>query len=157
MAYKNEIMNEICGSEELRKLLNCEEGDRIPFRYSFPFEYLPGTFSGTERYINFDISTAIDPVNNTFRNLTVCLYILSHEDAAIWEENGQACLWYDRAACELEQILCGKNLFGVGRTILSSSEPYSPHERCKGRLLKFTTKDFSNKSITPLQATGHGV
>ncbi len=146
MAYKNRIMNEICGSEELRMLLGCEEGSGIPYRHSFPYEYIPGTFTGTERYINFDISTAMDPANNTFRNLTVCFYLLSHEDAAIWEENGQTCLWYDKAACELEQLLCGKNLFGVGRTILSSNEPYSPHERCKGRLLKFTTKDFSNRA-----------
>lgn len=145
MSYKNKIMNEICGSEELRKLLGCEEGEGIPYRYSFPFEYIPGTFTGTERYLNFDMGTAVDPANNTFRNLTVYFYILSHEDAARWEEDGQTCLWYDRAACELEQILCGNNLFGIGRTILSSSEPYCPHEKCRGRLLKFTTKDLNNR------------
>lgn len=142
--YKNKIINEICSSEELRKLLGCEEEENIPYRYSFPHEYIPEAFTGSERYINFDIGTAVDPANNTFRNITVYFYILSHEAAARYEENGQTCLWYDRAACELEQILCGKNILGVGRTILSSSEPYCPHKKFKGRLLKFTTKDFSN-------------
>lgn len=144
MEYKDKIMNEIRGSGELRKLLGCEDEASIPYRYSFPHEYIPETSTGTERYINFDIGTAVDPANNTFRNVTVYFYILSHEAAAIYEEGGQTFLWFDRAACELEQILCGKNILGIGRTVLSSNEPYCPHKKWKGRLLKFTTKDFSN-------------
>ncbi|MDE7045895.1 MAG: hypothetical protein K2O97_12980 [Acetatifactor sp.] len=145
--YKNKIMNEICSSGELVRLLGCEEETDpeqvIPFRYSFPHEYIPDTFTGTERYINFDISSSADPKNNTFRNLTICFYVVCHEAAVRYDENGQTGLWYDRAAYELEHILCGKKFPGTGRTTLSSNEPYSPHKKLKGRLLKFTTKDFS--------------
>lgn len=148
--YRNKIMHEICSSEELVRLLGCgEETDpeeMIPFRHSFPHEYIPDTFTGTERYINFDISAAVDPTNNTFRNLTIYFYVVCHEAAVRYDESGQTSLWYDRVTCELERLLCGNKIPGIGRTILSSNEPYSPHKKFKGRLLKFTTKDFSGQS-----------
>ena len=146
--YRNIIMNEICQSKELVKLLGYEGEEypetKIPFTCSFPHEYMPDTVTETERFINFDIEAGIDPANNTFRHVTIYFYITCHEAAVRYEEDGQTFLWYDKVTCELDHILCEKNSPGIGKTVLISNKPYCPQNKFKGRLLKFTVKDFSN-------------
>lgn len=143
-------MDAICGCHELVKLLGYEGAQSpkavIPYVCSFPHEYIPAIVTGRERYINFDIKASIHPGNNTYKDITVFFYVFCHEAAARHEENGVTCLWYDRAACELDQIFCGTNILGVGKTILTDNEPYCPLEKFKGRLLKFSVRDFNNGS-----------
>ena len=145
-------MNEICHSRELVRLLGCGEEEhpkeRIPYRLCFPHEFVPETFTGRERFINFDISAAVNPANNALQAITVFFYVMCHESAVRYEENGQNSLWYDRVTRELEDILCSKEFPGIGRTILSSNEPYSPHSKFKGRLLKFTRPCMALRSNT---------
>ncbi len=146
--YRDKIMDALCHSPELIKLLGCGQEehpeDVIPYRLVHPYEYIPEACTGTERYINFDLEEASDPSNRTFRNITVRFYILCHEAAARYTDDSRSYLWYDRVVCALEHILCEENILGVGRTILASGEPYCPESKWKGRLLKFTTRDFSN-------------
>lgn len=118
--------------------------DIIPYKYSFPHEYIPSTQDTTNRYINYEISVEIDPNNNVFNNLTIFFYIVCHEDIIRYSENGRTYLWCDKAACELDNIFCKKNVLGIGKTFLTSNTPYCPQNKFKGRLLKFMVKDFNN-------------
>lgn len=141
-------MKEICKSEELVKLLGCDTEeypeDVIPFKWSFPHEYIPETITTTEKYINFDISANIDTQNNVYKDLTIYFFVVCHEAVVRYKEKGKSYLWYDKAACELDNIFCQKNILGVGETSLISNIPYCPQQKFKGRLLKFIVKDFNN-------------
>ena len=146
--YRNKIMAQICMSSELVKLLGCEDEeypeDIIPYKWSFPHEYIPDTITTTDRFINYEISATIDPNNNTFKDLTIYFFVVCHEDVIRYKEKGRTYLWYDKVVCELDNIFCEKNILGVGKTYLVSHVPYCPQKKFKGRLLKFAVKDFNN-------------
>lgn len=146
--YRKQIERELCTSAEIIKLLGCADEeypeDIIPYKYSFPHEYIPGTQEETRRFINYEISAEIDPTNNVFKNLTIYFFVVCHKDVIQYEEKGRKYLWYDRIVCELDNIFCGKNVLGVGKTLLTSNTPYAPQQEYKGRLLKFIVKDFNN-------------
>ena len=141
-------MTQICMSKELVKLLGCENEeypeDIIPYKWSFPHEYIPDTITTTDRFINYEISATIDHKNNTFKDLTIFFFVVCHEDVIRYKENGRSYLWYDKVTCELDNIFCEKNILGVGETTLVSNVPYCPQQKFKGRLLKFVVKDFNN-------------
>ena len=142
--YRNKILMEICKSKELVKLLGCEKEeypeDVIPYKWSFPHEYIPDTITKTERFINFDISATIDARNNVYKDLTIYFFVMCHEDVIRYKGG----LWYDKAVCELDNVFCEKNVLGIGETTLTSNVPYCPQQKFKGRLLKFVVKDFNN-------------
>ena len=141
-------MTEICTSEEIVKLLGCENEEQpeevIPYKWSFPHEYIPDTIPQTDRFINFEISATIDPKNNVYKDLTIYFFVVCHEDAIRYKDGLNTYLWYDKATCELDNIFCEKNILGVGETVLVSNVPYCPQQKFKGRLLKFIVKDFNN-------------
>ena len=142
--YRKKILQEICKSKELVKLLGCENEeypeDILPYKWVFPHEFIPETITKTERYVNFEVSAILDPKNNTYKDLTIYFFVFCHED--VIEYKGT--LWYDRVVCELDDIFCETNVLGVGKTYLVSNVPYSPQNKFKGRLLKFSVKDFNN-------------
>ena len=142
--YRKKILQEICKSEELVKLLGCENEeypeDILPYKWVFPHEFIPETITKTERYVNFEVSATLDPKNNTYKDLTIYFFVLCHEDVIRYKGT----LWYDRVVCELDDIFCETNVLGVGKTYLISNVPYSPQNKFKGRLLKFSVKDFNN-------------
>ena len=141
-------MDQICKSKELIKLLGEVDEeypeDVIPYRWSFPHEYIPETITQTDKFINFEISAAMDPRNNVYKDLTIFFYIICHQDAIIYIEKGRTYLWYDKAVCELDNIFSDKNILGIGTTTLVSNIPYYPQQKFKGRLLKFVVKDFND-------------
>ena len=146
--YRSEIMTQIYRSKELVKLLGCENEECpqevIPYNFSFPHEYIPDTINETKRFINYEISATIDTNNNVFKDLTIYFFVVCHEDVIKYKEKNRTYLWYDKVACELDNIFCEKNILGVGKTYLVSNVPYCPQQKFKGRLLKFVVKDFNN-------------
>ena len=135
-------------SPELVKLLGCADEeypeDIIPYKWSFPHEYIPDTTTVTGRYINYEISATIDPKNNVFKDLTIYFFVVCHEDVIRYKEEGRSYLWYDKAVCELDNIFSENNILGIGEMMLISNVPYCPQQKFKGRLLKFVVKDFNN-------------
>ena len=129
-------------------MLGCENEeypeDIIPYKYSFPHEYIPDTITKTDKFINYEISAIIDSRNNTFKDLTVYFFVVCHEAAIRYVERERTYLWYDKATCELDNIFCEKNILGIGKMTLVSNTPYCPQNKFKGRLLKFIVKDFNN-------------
>ncbi len=146
--YRKKIMDEICKSEELIKLLGCADEeypeDIIPYKYSYPHEYIPETITKTDKFINFEISANINPRNNVFKDLTIYFFVMCHQDVVRYKEKSREYLWYDKVTCELDNIFCEKNILGIGETILVGNNPYCPQQKFKGRLLKFVVKDFNN-------------
>lgn len=148
--YRKKIEQALYTSPEIIKLLGCEKEecpeDIIPYNYSFPYEYIPGTQDEAKRFINYEISAAIDPNNNLYNNLTIFFYIVCHKDIIQYKENGEEILWYDKAVSELDTLFCGKHVLGIGKISLTNNDPYNPNEKYRGRLLKFIVKDF-NKGL----------
>ena len=112
--YRKKINDEICQSQELVKLLGCENEeypeDIIPYNFSFPHEYIPETIKETKRFINYEISATIDPINNVFKDLTVYFFVVCHEDVIQYKEKGRTYLWYDKVVCELDNVFSEKNI-----------------------------------------------
>ena len=135
-------------SSELVKLLGCADEeypeDIIPYKWSFPHEYIPDTITTTDRFVNYEISATIDSKNDTFKDLTIYFFVVCHEDVIRYKEKNRTYLWYDKVTCELDNIFCEKNILGVGKTYLVCNVPYCPQQKFKGRLLKFVVKDFNN-------------
>lgn len=144
--YRNKIFVEICKSEKLIQLLGLANEeypeDILPYKYVFPHEYIPETITKTDRFINFEISATIDSQNNVFKDMTIYIFVVGHEDVVRDKDYGG--LWYDTATCELDNIFCENNILGVGKTTLVSNKPYCPQQKFKGRLLTFIVKDFNN-------------
>lgn len=141
-------MEQICKSDELIKLLGESDEeypeDIIPYKWSFPHEYIPDTITQTDKFINFEISAAIDQRNNVYKDLTIYFYVLCHQDVIKYTEKGRIYLWYDKVVCELDNIFSDRNVLGIGTTTLVSNIPYYPQQKFKGRLLKFVVKDFKD-------------
>lgn len=148
--YRKTIITDICKSGELVKLLGCtgeeDPKDQILYKQCFPYNYIPDTVTGTERFISFDIGSIRNEKNHMYSDLTVYFYIICHQDAARYHENSEEILWHDKAACELYRIFGGKNTLGLGKASLLSNEPYSPLKNLTGRILKFAVRDFNNGS-----------
>lgn len=141
-------MEQICKSDELIKLLGESDEeypeDIIPYKWSFPHEYIPDTITQTDKFINFEISATIDQRNNVYKDLTIYFYVLCHQDVIKYTEKGRIYLWYDKVVCELDNIFSDRNVLGIGTTTLVSNIPYYPQQKFKGRLLKFVVKDFKD-------------
>lgn len=147
--YRNKIFSAICDSTELVKLLGEEStecpDEIIPYKWVFPHEYIPEVITETNRYINFEISATIDPRNNVYKDLTIYFFVLCHQKAIRYNENGRNFLWYDKVVCELDNIFNEHDVIGIGGTTqLVNNIPYCPQQKFKGRLLKFIVKDFNN-------------
>lgn len=146
--YRKKIMNEICKSDELIKLLGCADEeypeDIIPYKLSFPHEYIPETIMESDKFINYEISATIDPRNNVYKDLIIYFFVMCHKYVIRYRDKGREYLWYDKVTCELDNIFCNKNVLGVGKTFLTSNVPYSPQKIMMGRLLKFEVRDFNN-------------
>ena len=142
--YRSKILQAICKSKELVKLLGYENEeypeDILPYKWVYPHEFVPETITKTEKYVNFEISAILDNHHNTYNDLTIYFFVMCHE-AVVKYKGG---LWYDSVVCELDNIFCENNILGVGKTYLVSNVPYSPQNKFKGRLLKFSVKDFNN-------------
>lgn len=144
--YRQKIMMELCKSEKIIELFDLQDEeypeDIIPYHYSYPHEYIPETITETRKFINFEISASIDMKNNVFKDLTILFFVLCHKGVSRDFENGG--MWYDTAACELDNIFCEKNILGIGETILVYNQPYKPSNEHIGRVLTFKVKDFNN-------------
>lgn len=149
--YRNIIMGELVKSKEIIKLLGVEDEeypeDFIPYKYSYPHEYIPDTIKESGRWINFDISATIDSRNKVYRDLKIFFFILCHRDNSQYIENGRHYYWCDKAVCEIDNIFNETNLLGVGNTEFVSNNPYYPQNKFVGRLLTFEVKDFNRGKI----------
>lgn len=146
--YRKKIMNALCTNEEIIKLLGESDSrypeDTIPFHKSFPHEYIPGTITRTERFINFDFRTDLDSKNRVLKNITIWFWVVCHENVVRYFEDGRDYLWYDKAVCALDEIFTGEDILGIGKTWLVSTAPYYPQQEFKGVLLTFKVYDFYN-------------
>lgn len=142
-------MQAIVDSKKLVALLGESESEypeeTIPYHRVWPHEYIPEVITNTDRFINFDISAFLDPRNNVYKDLSVFFYVFCHQDVVRYTENGRIYMWYDKVACEIDSLLSDSGLLGVVGTLsLVQNIPYYPQQKFKGRLLKFTVKDFNN-------------
>ncbi|RHP47059.1 hypothetical protein [Clostridium sp. AF32-12BH] len=146
--YRKKIFQAIVDSPELVKLLGEEDSEdpaeTIPYNKSFPHEFVPDTITSTDKYVNFDMVAYLDTKNNVFKDITVYFYVVCHK-AVVRMDKHSLDLWYDKVTCALDDIFSQSDILGIGNTMqLVSNVPYLPHKDFKGRLLKFTVKDFKN-------------
>ena len=146
--YRSIIMNKICKSKELVKLLGCENEeypeDIIPYTCVHPHEYVPNVVTKTERFLNYEINARYDSKNRTYKNITIYFFVLCHQDVIRYTENGRTYLWYDKVVCELENLFSDQYVLGVGKTEYEDNMAYCPQPIFKGRMLKFEVKEFNN-------------
>lgn len=146
--YRKKIISEICKDKELVKLLGCEKESHpekvIPWKYVFPHEHVPETITRTERFINFDIDADLDYRNNVYKNLTIQFFLICHVDVIRYQSDEREYLWYDKVACELDNLFTDNDFLGVGKMALTGNYRYVPKYEFRGRRLVFTIKDFTN-------------
>ncbi len=146
--YRKKIMNELCRSDEIIKLLDEEKSkypeEMLPFSKIYPHEYIPETVTETMRFICFDIKADLDVKNKTLKEMTVWFFISCHQDVVPYFEDGRSFLWYDKVVCTIDELFTDQNKLGVGKMQLMSNTPYYPQQKFKGRQLTFKVFDFYN-------------
>lgn len=151
ITYRKIIMNTLCRSETLAVLLQgakeTSQADTLPYKRIFPYEYLPDALTEADRFLCFELSTTVNSKNSIYHDTVISFYILGHKAAIPYTEEGNHCLWYDKAACELDTLFNDQTTLGIGKITLISNVPYRSQTSLTGRILTFKIKSFS-KGIT---------
>lgn len=145
---RKKIISMIVDSPELVHLLGEDDSDdpseSIPFNKVFPHEYIPEVITETKRFLNFEINAYSNGTNDVYKNLTIIFYVVCHKDVVRYKEKGREYLWYDKVVCALDELFSDNNTLTVKKMGLDSNVAYYPQDKFKGRVVVFTTMDYSN-------------
>ena len=156
--YKNQLMDDLLGNEELVRLLNDKyeqtqidhPGDLF-LKQIFPFEYIPETVEDGRTFICFDvdISRMSDrreaPANKMVYSPVLYIWVFSHK-SLLWLPGGG--VRTDRIAQEIVKTINGSHHYGMGNLELYSIKRFSPLSDYNGKVLTFDAKDWNHTNPT---------
>ena len=151
-SYKNRLMKGICGDGKIARLITDDPDVRTPshalaYTQVFPYEYIPETVDEGKTFICFDVD--IDRVENkTFYMPVLYVWCFTHKSKFRLPGGG---VRLDQLSSELDRLLNGSRIYGLGELNLRSVTRFSPILDYQGRVLVYTAKDF-NRSPGRVQA-----
>ena len=156
--YKNQLMDDLLGNEELVRLLNdkyeqtqIEHPGDLFLKQIFPFEYIPETVEDGKTFICFDvdISRMSDrreaPSNKMVYSPVLYIWVFSHK-SLLWLPDGG--VRTDRIAQEIVKTINGSHYYGMGNLELYSVKRFSPLSDYNGKVLTFDAKDWNHTNPT---------
>lgn len=145
--YKNLLMKELCCDKDIVYLLTGNEDARVPnhglpYTQIFPYQHVPDTVSEAKSFICFDVDI-VDVPNRTYYLPAIYVWVFTHKDM-MRADDGRIII--DQLAVEINQILNGSRLYGLGELALKNVRRFTPIDDYQGRVLTFTTTDFNRQS-----------
>lgn len=147
--YKNRIMEDLCSSPEIVKILTEEENPSVPdvslpYSQVFPFEFIPETVDSAHTFICFD-TDIINVLNKTFYEPALYVWIFTHK-SKLRMRNGEGIL-PDKLSYEVDRILNGNRKYGMGTLDLDSVHRFSPIQDYQGRVLVYSARDWNRPGV----------
>lgn len=159
--YKNKLMEDLCSSKEVVELLLDNKDSKVPdktlpYRYIYPYEFIPETVDHGNTYICFDVDVA-DVPNKTFYVPVVYIWIFTHKSKLRCGKEFGGGVRLDRLASEIDKILNGSRNYGLGELALKGVTRFSPILDYQGRTLVYTAKEFNRQGFkeTPVYRKGN--
>ena len=156
--YKNQLLDDLLGNEELVRLLDDKYEQRPPehagelFRTQiFPYEYIPETIEHGQTFICFDvdISRMSDrreaPTNKMTYSPVLYIWIFTHK-SMMWLPDGGVRV--DRIVAEIAKTINGSHNYGMGSIELYSVKRFAPLSDYNGKVMTFDAKDWNHVNPT---------
>lgn len=148
--YKNKIMEDICTSKNIIRLLTdvvdpIVPNTELPYKQVFPFEFVPETVDGATTFICFDVDIA-DVYNKTFYEPALYVWIFTHKSKLRLPDG--AGVRTDCISHEVDSILNGNRNYGLGELNLESVRRFSPIQDYQGRVLTYSCRDFNRVGVS---------
>ena len=157
--YKNQLMDDLLGNEEIVRLLD-DKYERTPPEHAgeffrtqiFPYEFVPETVEHGQTFICFDvdISRMSDrreaPSNKMIYSPVLYIWIFTHK-SLLWLP-GDGGVRVDRLAQEIVKTINGSHYYGMGTIELYSVKRFAPMMDYQGKVLTFDAKDWNHTNPT---------
>lgn len=150
--YKNKLVCGLCSDDEIVKLVTNNDkatvpNQKLPYTQVFPFQFVPETTDNATTFICLDVDIP-EVLNKTFLNPVIYIWIFTHKSLLRLPEGG---VRTDRLSTEVNRLLNGSRIFGLGELNLQSVGRFVPISDYQGRVLTYSAKDFnrSRPSKTP--------
>lgn len=146
--YKNRLMYDLLGNEEIVRLLDPSIKDMsrahemLAYKRIFPFDYIPETIEDAGTYICFDVDIQ-KVIDKTFLKPTVYIWLFTHKSLLRLSEGG---VRTDALCSEIANSINGSRYYGLGELELYSVKRYAPINDYQGKIMMFVAKDFNNPS-----------
>ena len=145
-AYKNTLMELLCGDPAIVKLvMDSDETEcpnrEMPYSRIFPYNHIPEITKEAMVYVCYDIEIRRVP------NKTI-LYPWAFCHASLMRLAGGGGVRPDKLVCEIHHVLSGSPCLGAGPLELAGLSSVSPIDYHWGKLLHYTTVDFNRPSAS---------
>ena len=144
--YKNQLMKELCCNDTIVHLVTDKEDSKVPnhtlpYSQIYPYEFVPETVDIGQTFICFDVDIQYQYITNkTFYYPILYVWIFTHKSKLKLPEGG---VRTDAIAAEIDKMLNGSRVYGLGELNLNNCERFSPIIDYQGRVLAYTGKDFN--------------
>jgi len=137
-------MKDLCTNEKVVRMITGDPNTPVPYRelaYKniFPYQYIPDTVDEGKTMICYDVDVIKVP-NRTYYTLALYIWVLTHKSNARLAEGGGL---LDSIAAEIDSMLNGSRLYGLGELKLNAAERFVPIKDYLGRALTYTAWDFN--------------
>lgn len=140
-------MKDLCCNKNIVALItDDEESDvpnhTLPYSQIYPYEFIPETVDNGQTFICFDVDIA-EVVNKTFYVPVLYIWAFTHKSKMRLPNGG---VRIDQLSAEIDKVLNGSRLYGLGELNLRSVGRFSPILDYQGRVLTYYAKDFNRSS-----------
>lgn len=147
--YKNQLMKDILTTESIVTLLgdniDFSTAEELAYRQVFPCEYIPKTAEDGYTYICFDVDIS-SSFNKRLYLPTLYIWVFAHRSRLRLPNGGG--VRTDKLCSEICKKINGSFLYGLGELELTSVKRFAPITDYQGKVLVFSTKEFS-KTYNP--------
>lgn len=149
--YKNKLMQELCTNKEIVTLLTDKAETKVPnhklaYTQIFPYEFIPETIDQAQTLMCFDVDI-VDVDNKTFYTPVIYIWVFAHKSLLRLPQGG---IRLDRISEEIDKMLNGSRIYGLGELNLHSVTRFSPIDDYQGRVLTYYTRDFNRRGSKPV-------
>ena len=147
--FRSTAISQLCESQTIKDLLTDTSGSTatqsdLVLTNVFPYEHVPDTQTTARAYITMAIFVP-SVQNKTFKSVRIIFYAFEHETmiAVQDSESGKTRMRHDLIAQEIDRIMNGSQMFGLGRLSLSSTVDFSPIDNYFGVAITYDASDFN--------------
>ena len=148
--YKNQLLDDLMGSEEIIKLLSVDAqvstpSESLVYTQVFPYEYVPNVTEQAQTFICCEVDIR-EVQSKTFLIPVIYIWVFTHKSLVRLPNGGG--MRTDKLSSEITKIINGSRMYGLGELNLQSAKRFSPIDNYQGRILTFYAKDFNRISPT---------
>lgn len=147
-SYKRKLVSSLVNSPQLIELLNsdyvidgeCEEADSLIYKQIFPYYYIPEKQEEEKAYVILKVNAPYR-VDKMYKKVTVYVMVISHRN--IMEVKNAGGTRIDLMGESIESIFDGRDDFGFGEMVMTSTNEVHINDSYEAREMVFTVDEFN--------------